>query len=395
MLGFSGLAAAALALASCSSPTREHRAPPTTPAPHVVSEAPVAPAAKPAPAPTAPRNARIEMTFVGDMMFGGYFKDHYKPYRSEHHDPLAEVAPLLVSDLPVGNLETTIARALPNNGDHHDGSGDFRFVTLASRVAPLKNRLAAVTLANNHMFDNDVAGLADTTQILGELGVGFVGASHDKPPQFRTDTVVVGGWRVGFVAASTRLNRRPKPGDPLLPFTLPETLRGEVVPVIEAARRDHDLVIAVVHWGNEYEDVPMPWQVETAHAFVDAGAHVVIGHHPHVLQGIERYRDSLIAYSLGNFVFPNAKRHAVAGVLRLGFARGACFDRIAFHPIVQRPLPLIHPAPANATERALIARHLFDLSAAMSTKWEIEGERYAIAPTCPTSSSASPAASSR
>src|SRR5688572_18853607 len=139
----------ALVLAGCSAsrppaPRTEARAPAVV--------APLTPAPSP-PAELAPsREARIEMTFVGDLMFGGYFKNRYKPYRAERHDPLAAVATLLASDLAVGNLETTIARELPNRGDSHDGNGDFRFVTLPARVAVLRDRFHAVTLANNHMF---------------------------------------------------------------------------------------------------------------------------------------------------------------------------------------------------------------------------------------------------
>src|SRR5690349_6747549 len=99
-----------LLLASCASPRQK----PEVPA-EVVASAPPKPVPPVTPSPPPPREPaqpRIEMTFVGDLMFGGYFKDRYKPYRAERHDPLAAVGPLLASDLALGNLETTIAREL-------------------------------------------------------------------------------------------------------------------------------------------------------------------------------------------------------------------------------------------------------------------------------------------
>jgi hypothetical protein len=349
----------------------------------VPGDAQVAPPDAAGPAP------RIELTFVGDLMFGGYFDDHYDPQYVERHDPLVEMDPLLASDLAFGNLETTIARTLPNGGGPHDGKGHKRFVTLPERVAVLaRHHLRTVTLANNHMFDNGVQGLSETVEILGELGIAHVGAARAEPPRFRVEPIEVRGWRIGFVAATTQMNRVPRPDGPLLPYVRGPALRGELVPLIEQARRDHDLVIVVVHWGAEYEDAPARWQIDAAHGFVDAGADVVIGHHPHVLQGIERYRHGVIAYSLGNFVFPNGKeRIRETGVLRLGFASAstrACLDLVAFHPAIQVRRPITHPVVPAPAQRQMIAKRLFALSAArpLVTKWTIEDDRFVAPAAC-------------
>jgi hypothetical protein len=73
--------------------------------------------------------------------------------------------------------------------------------------------------------------------------------------------------------------------------------------VVRAAKAaKHDLVVVLLHWGKEYADDPGGWRRVLARRLIDAGAHLVIGHHPHVLQGIERHRGGLIAYSLGNFL---------------------------------------------------------------------------------------------
>lgn len=88
------------------------------------------------------------------------------------------------------------------------------------------------------------------------------------------------------------------------PFTADDP---EDVAVVQAAirdaKRDSDFVIASFHWSEEYKKIPSPSQRKMAHAACDAGADMVIGTHPHCIQSLEWYEDSLIAYSLGNFVF--------------------------------------------------------------------------------------------
>lgn len=327
------------------------------------------------------RAARIELTFTGDVMFGGYFEDVYGPLLSEVHDPLVEVAPLLASDFAVANLETTIARKLDLAAKGHK-----RFVTIAERVAPLvKHGIHAVTLANNHLYDNQARGLAETPVLASELGLVVFGATRAEPPGIRVETAMVKGWRVAILSVTTRLNTRPRKGEPIPPFVEERKAAAELAPLVTAARADHDLVIVAIHWGNEYQDTPARWQVDTAHALVDAGADAIIGHHVHVLQGIERYKGAVIAYSLGNFIFQNGKEIIrQAGILRLGF-RERCLELVAFHPTVQRRTPDYHPVPAVGPELQTAAQRLISLSRAkpLGTTWRIDDERFVTDPACP------------
>ena len=226
------------------------------------------------------RAARIELTFTGDVMFGGYFEDVYGPLLSEVHDPLVEVASLLASDFALANLETTITRKLDLPGKGHK-----RFVTIKERVAPLvRHGIHAVTLANNHLYDNRARGLVETPALATELGLAVFGAARAEPPGVRVETAVVKGWRVGILSVTTRMNTRPRKGEPIAPFVEERKASAELAPLVTAARTDHDLVVVAIHWGNEYQDAPARWQVDTARALVDAGADAIIGHHVHVLQ---------------------------------------------------------------------------------------------------------------
>ncbi len=373
--------AAATPIATAApAPTPAPVAPPTG------SAAPVAP--KPAVVNNKPaKPSSIQLSFVGDLMFGGYFDDHYDPQFVEDHDPLVEMAPRLTGDLVFGNLETTIARSLPHDGKPHDGKGHKRFVTLPRRVAVLSrdHRFGAVTLANNHALDNGRAGTTDTPAILDELGIEHVGGVREDP-LVRVETLDVKGWRVGFIAATAVLNRAPPRTGPKPPYIRATAFREELVPAITAARADHDLVIVVVHWGYEYTDAPARWQVAAAHAFVDAGADAVIGHHPHVLQGIERYRGGTIAYSLGNFVFPNAKeRIRDTGILQLAFDQRAdrpCLSTIAFDPGFQIRRPITHPIRPTGAKRREVGKRLARLSKPLHTTWDVTGEQFRAPAAC-------------
>lgn len=337
------------------------------------------------PAAPDPRAERIELTFMGDVMFGGTFSGRFVPQDAEAHDPLTEIEPLVASDLPLANLETTVVADIPVARM----KGNLRFAATPGQVALLpRHGIKTVTIANNHANDLDSAGLHETPTHLRALGITFIGGFATDGPVFRAETILVKGWKIGFVAATTKLNRPQKPGDPVVPLVDIAELQATLVPIIEKARAGHDLVIVVLHWGTQYADTPAPEQVAAARAFIDAGARAVIGHHPHILQAAERYKDGLIAYSLGNFVFQNAvKGQRDTGILRLGFSRAGagCIDLVAFYPAVMRGQPVHHPVPATGTELTDIARKLQKLSSSkpFSTRWTLANDRLTAPAACP------------
>src|SRR5690606_1649612 len=190
-----------------------------------------------------------------------------------------------------------------------------------------------LSLANNHSYDMRGDGVEQTPEILGELGIVPVGAARFDAPRVRVETVEREGWRVGIIAVTTVANIPELPGLPPLPLVELGELAEALVPRVEDARVSHDLVVVLVHWGLEYADEPDWAQRKAAHAMVEAGADLVIGHHPHVLQGIERHGHGLIAYSLGNFLFENVKDvPRQTGVLRVRYDGRGCMERVVLHP---------------------------------------------------------------
>lgn len=328
---------------------------------------------------------RLELTFTGDIMFGGTFGGKWRPQDApDDFDPLAAIAPQLKSDLALINLETTVVNKIPID----KLIGNLRFAARPDQVATLpRNGVKVVTIANNHACDLDGPGVVETSTRLRELGITALGAARTEGPLLRVETVEVRGWRIGFIAATTRLNRSQAKGDPKVPLVAEKDFANTVVPLVKAARADHDLVFVVVHWGIQYADDPESWQVEAAHAIIDAGADGLIGHHPHILHRLERYKGGIIAYSLGNFLFNNAlPLQRNTAVLRLGFSHAKhCLDLVALHPAAIFPAPVHHPQPAKGSMFEEIVERTTRLSrkGPHPTQLTVEGDRIVAPSACP------------
>jgi poly-gamma-glutamate synthesis protein (capsule biosynthesis protein) len=164
-----------------------------------------------------------------------------------------------------------------------------------------------LNLANNHIFDYGKVGLFDTISYLDSIGMQHVGAGRSasqahKPVIFTTSTqriAILGYYGGGEAPKATKW--RPGVADRRV-----DDIRRDV----EQIRRENsaEYIVVNLHWGEEKADTPDRDQREFAHAVIDAGADVIIGHHPHVLQGIERYKSGVIVYSLGNFLFGGNSR---------------------------------------------------------------------------------------
>lgn len=246
-------------------------------------------------ATAAPRPpASISIAAVGDLMFA---RDIVDLTGSEGPGyPFARVMPLLGgTDLLLGNFEGTFTE----RGVALDKTYTFR--APPDRVASLAGaHFSAVSLGNNHVGDFGRESVEDTLAALQGANIGAAGAGLDAAAAHRPlvlhgpqgsiallsysgvgDSAFADGARAGVARAAI------------------EGMRADVA----AARPLADFVVVALHAGIEYSREPTAFQRDFDRAAIDAGARLVIGHHPHVLQGWERYHDGLILYSLGNFVF--------------------------------------------------------------------------------------------
>ena len=200
-------------------------------------------------------------------------------------------------DFCFANLESPFSRE-----DSFSLSSANIFNTPKSNLRGLVDyRFRVVNLANNHMLDQNEAGLRITLELLTQAGIRTVGAGMDEDEAWRTAVLEVRGMRLGFVGASYAsvndggvLRRRN-----IARIEDEQRLRA----AIQGLRAQADLVVATMHAGAEYNSHVQPAEVRFAHAAIDFGADVVFGSHPHVLQRVERYQGKYIFYSLGNFIF--------------------------------------------------------------------------------------------
>ena len=143
--------------------------------------------------------------------------------------------------------------------------------------------MEAVTLANNHSRDHFEQGMEDTKEVLDQKNIKHFG--YDE-----SCIVDVKGIKIGFLG-----------------YSFPYELTAEMKKAITDLKTKSDLVIIYYHWGIERDEAPMDSQRRIAKESIDAGADLIIGSHPHVLQGIETYKGKKIVYSLGNFCFGGNK----------------------------------------------------------------------------------------
>ena len=180
----------------------------------------------------------------------------------------------------------------------------YTFRLPESRVS-LMNEIGVdlVTLANNHALDFGTDALLDTVSTLDQAGILHVGAGADSEAARQPAIVDVNGVRVGFIGASRVIPVASWTAGASSPGMLTAYDPALLVQTIQETRPLCDYLVVLIHWGVERAEMPVDHQTSLSRQCIDAGADLVVGSHPHVLQGIEYYRGKPIVYSLGNFIF--------------------------------------------------------------------------------------------
>lgn len=229
------------------------------------------------------------------------------------------------ADFGFVNMETPVA---PN---HSKGSKPFMFDAPVALPEALKaSGIKIVSFANNHVMDQGWAGFAETRDHLREVGLLFAGTGATAQTGWQPVITEGHGIKVGWLGMTRWLNGNRNPDQDDQPhvnfFPYPGEAGGApgkdeagVIDAVKTARAQCDLLVVSIHWGIEYATAPRPEDVELAHKILDAGASVIVGHHPHVLQQVETYktadgRNTVIFYSLGNFL-SNQSRTYVDGLM--------------------------------------------------------------------------------
>jgi poly-gamma-glutamate capsule biosynthesis protein CapA/YwtB (metallophosphatase superfamily) len=246
---------------------------------------------------------------VGDIMLDGRTRSVLGHY--DMHYPFAAVRPLLRrAPVVLGNLEGPFAKVAALEERNHAYRTHPELAGALCRAG-----VNVVTLANNHLLDCGRPGVLETLEALERAGVAAVGAGIDRRHAHRPAVCTAGPWRIGILGYYW--NRRCAATDELPGSAMdpPEALAED----IQRLREQVDRVIVTFHWGIPYERRPSLDDLAKARWAVDCGADVVIGHHPHVLQPVEVYRDRPIFYSVGNFAFGSGNSRAEGLAIGVGF----------------------------------------------------------------------------
>lgn len=237
----------------------------------------------PAPEATTPTRETIRLTFVGDSMLD---RSVYRKMSASGIDyPFRLLGDVFDgADLVIGNLEGPITA----RGNHAVPNGSLLFKFEPETAVALKEAgFDYVSLANNHTYNQGVAGLTDSQTHLAAAGV--VAFGHPRQVSMSDVALVeLKGWKLALVGWNM--------------IEVTDTYQDELEAIIQQLDATVDQVVIMPHWGPEYKPQTAA-QVETAHALIDAGADLIIGAHPHTVQGIEIYNNRPIFYSLGNFIF--------------------------------------------------------------------------------------------
>ena len=203
------------------------------------------------------------------------------------------------SDIFMANLEFPFSERGTQAADKQ-----FTFRVSPSRVSILQEiGPEIVTVANNHALDYGTDALLDTCDTLDSAGILHVGAGKNLEEAKQPQIIEKNGKKIGFLGASRVFPTGGWAAGPSHPGMFSAYDTASVVQEIQKVKKECDYLVVYVHWGIERNTQPEAYQREMGHQYIDAGADLVVGSHPHVLQGIEPYHGKWILYSLGNFVF--------------------------------------------------------------------------------------------
>jgi hypothetical protein len=244
-------------------------------------------------------SAPVVMRFGGDVLLGGYYETAVGESVSVAFSGFSLMSD---ADIAMVNLENPVTARGKKVPKPYNFRMHPRFLRAISDAG-----IDLVTIANNHIFDYGREGFFDTISYLDSAGIRHVGAGVNRDEAHRPVLIEVRGRRIGFLGyyggGEAPGAGKSSPGVARRELDL---VTADILNLRNILQADY--VVVNLHWGTEKADTPDPSQQAFARSLIDAGANAVIGHHPHVLQGIESYHSGVIVYSLGNFVFGGNSR---------------------------------------------------------------------------------------
>ncbi|MEM9244556.1 MAG: CapA family protein [Cyanobacteria bacterium P01_F01_bin.153] len=290
---------AALPLQNNFAQARERRSPVVSTALEVVPATPHS--------AVTPADETVTLLFGGDVTLSNFFETKV---RGDYGKTFAKMPEYAQADVSMVNLENPLTTA----NTRRPGKS-FNFKAKPESVEVLTSGgVDIVTLGNNHAMDYQGKGLSETMEHLEKAGIYAVGAGRDLKEARRPKIVDVKGHRIAYFGYYNAYWHAATDG---APGTNPRDFDA-IKADMEAVRYQVDWIVVNYHWGEENAHYPAGYQRNLAQFTIDHGADLIVGHHPHVLQGAEVYKGKAIVYSLGNFIFGgNSRRNYVTAALQV------------------------------------------------------------------------------
>ncbi|MDT8318521.1 MAG: CapA family protein [bacterium] len=301
----------------------------------------------------------ITFIAVGDIMMGRHIGKVMKR-RGDLYPFMNFTSPFKEADILFANLESTL-------GDENDKiyfpDKPYNFIAPLTVSKTLKYLgFNVLSLANNHAMDYGADSIVRTGKELAEKGISSFGAGRTLDEARRPSIITKKGVAFGFLGYSNGHSSGVyasggKAG--VVPTEL-KIIKEDIMKL----KGKVDLIVVSLHWGIEYEKYPTMKQRELAHMIIDSGADMILGHHPHVMQGLELYKGKIIAYSLGNFLFDQRHKGTDESfMLKLKY-RGDKLDEISLGPVDR--FQSFYPRPATGEARRKIMKGLREISAPLN-----------------------------
>lgn len=303
-----------------------------------------------------PAASPITICATGDLMLGSWTQDvirdsgYAHPFK--HIDSIFQDADIVFSNLEAPFGET--GEVFPQKTYTFQVRPDLVNVLTAGKIN-------LVSLANNHIMDFGVESLVETMDLLKEHNISFAGAGLNITQARKPALLEINGERVAFLSYSLTFPEEFWATDSSAGTCFPS--HNFVYEDIKKLKDGNDLVIISCHWSSELLDRPKPYQIELAHKMINAGADIILGHHPHVVQGVEYYKNRVIAYSLGNFIFGSySKTATVSMILKINWSEGR-INTCKIIPInVYNEIVEFQPRPLLGKEKTDFLENLNKLS---------------------------------
>ncbi len=307
----------------------------------------------------------VSIAAVGDIMLDRGVWNRIREL-GIHHVMAGVRDQLRAADITFANLECPLSTVQ----GHARPGGDLSFCAdPGTAQALLDAGIDVVSLANNHSLDAGREGAWDTLRTLEADQIAYAGAypqGGDRDPiaYLRVNDTIVAF--LAYTDLSFEHGSMSKV-DPDMQNALAE---------VREARNKADVVVVSYHWGEEYQVEPTERQKTLGHATIDAGADIILGHHPHVMSGVEQYRRGLILYSMGNFVFDqrdDPDGRMTSAIFHLQVRPQQRIDLMIIP--LRIPSPEYAPRLAGQEQRNRILANLARMSGELGTRLRVEGQR--------------------